>query len=93
MSLYDYEESKRIAAQDYSFKALIMAAVRQANTSNNAVLREAFPSIHHELVSRYNAPGGLLPGERTPSSLENDDSFDDTLTGASSAEDDSDLPF
>lgn len=64
MSHFDYEESIRIAAQDHSFKALIMAAMRKADTNNMAKLTRAFPDIRDELLDRYNAPGGLLPGER-----------------------------
>ena len=63
MSHYDYEMSKHISAEDYPFYALIMAAMRQADSGNLYSLREAFPSVLSELQVRYNAPGGLLPGE------------------------------
>lgn len=64
MSRFDYEQSKRIAAEGYSFYALIMAAIRQADTENAAKLRRAFPETAEELQTRYDAPGGFLPGER-----------------------------
>jgi hypothetical protein len=63
MSRYDYQVSKHIAAQDYPFYALIMAAARKADTLNEAKLIEAFPDAVRELQARYNAPGGILPGE------------------------------
>ena len=63
MSHYDYTISRAISAQDPSFYALVMAAMRQADTTNAALLREAFPQTWDELQARYNAPGGLLAGE------------------------------
>ena len=63
MSLYDYKASQQIAAEDYPFYALIMAAMRQADTGNAELLEEAFPAIWKELAARYNAPRGILPGE------------------------------
>lgn len=62
MSWYDYQASKDFGA-DPSFYALIMAAMRRADTVNARLLREAFPGVWHELQARYNAPGGYLPGE------------------------------
>ena len=63
MSHYDYQASKQLAAQDPPFAALIMAAYRKADTGNGALLEQAFPDICRELRARYDAPGGLLPGE------------------------------
>lgn len=63
MSQYDYQVSKTIAAQDHPFHALIMAAMRQADTNNADLLRAIFPETWHELKARYHAPGGVLPGE------------------------------
>jgi hypothetical protein len=63
MSLYDYKMSQQIAAQDFPFYALIMAAMRQADTNNAEALRIIFPAVWRELQKRYNAPGGFLPGE------------------------------
>jgi hypothetical protein len=64
MSHYDYEVSKHIAAQDWPFYALIMAAMRQADTENLMKLKAVFPMVHHELQTRYNTPGGFLQEER-----------------------------
>lgn len=61
MSLHEYQRSKAIA--DEPFYALIMAAIRAADTFNAERLREAFPDTHEEMLLRYNAPQGLLPGE------------------------------
>lgn len=63
MSLYDYQQSLYIEADNYPFYALIMAAIRQADTDNLEKLTEAFPDVVREFRARYYAPGGLLPGE------------------------------
>lgn len=63
MSYYDYRRSQEIAAQDYPFYALIMAAMRQADTDNTVKLKMAWPEVWDELDKRYHAPGGILPGE------------------------------
>jgi len=63
MMQYEYEESKRIAAQGFSFYGLLMAVIRQADTDNFQKLQLAFPGVCKELRDRYNAPGGYLPGE------------------------------
>lgn len=61
MNLYEYDTSKKIVAECYPFYALIMAAMRQADTDNLKRLRDAFPETWAELMRRYNAPGGALP--------------------------------
>ena len=61
MSLFDYQTSKHISGQDYPFYALIMAAMRQADTYNLERLKKAFPRVWEELEQRYHAPGGVLP--------------------------------
>ena len=63
MSYFDYTTSQQIVAKDYTFYALIMAAMRQADTNNLAELKEAFPSTYDELEKRYEAPGGFLADE------------------------------
>jgi len=62
MSLYDYQASRAIEGMA-PFHGLIMAAMRQADTSNLTLLQAAFPQLWDELDARYNAPGGLLPGD------------------------------
>lgn len=63
MTFYDYEASKRLAAGDYPFYALVMAAFRQADTHNTQILRLAWPKIWREFEARYNAPGGRLESD------------------------------
>lgn len=63
MSHHEYMCSVELARQDAPFAALVMAAMRQADTENAAKLRAAFPETWAELDARYNAPGGLLAGE------------------------------
>jgi hypothetical protein len=72
MSIYDYEKSILIESKGYPFYALIMAAMRQADTDNMVLLKTAFPGIYQELHDRYNAPGGILPKEKTPEQLVDD---------------------
>jgi hypothetical protein len=60
---FDYKKSQEIAAMDYPFYALIMAAMRQADDKNTQKLKAMWPDVWDELVARYKAPGGLLEGE------------------------------
>lgn len=53
MSLYDYEESKKIAAEDPSFASLIMAAAWKADTLKFGKLKSAFPGIIEEFEKIY----------------------------------------
>ena len=61
MSLYDYERSKKIAAEEPSFATLIMAAAWKADTLNYGRLRTAFPEIIEDLEKRYFRGGVLSP--------------------------------
>jgi hypothetical protein len=63
MSLYDYEASRQLVQMDPPFYALIMAAMRKADTGNYAALGKAFPEARAELEARYHAPGGRLAGD------------------------------
>ena len=63
MSHYDYQRSLQLAIQYEPFAALIMAAIRRADTDNLARLRAAFPAVYDELGARIDAPDGVLPGE------------------------------
>lgn len=65
MSFYDYQESIRIAGMDFDFYALIMAAMRKADTGNLDALKRAFPLVYDELIARYSAPGGCIGSELT----------------------------
>ena len=64
MSLYDYKMSQKIAAEDWPFYALIMAAMRQADSNNIEKLEAAWPDVHDELFARYHAPDGVLKEDR-----------------------------
>ncbi len=57
---YDYQISRQISATDPPFFALIMAAMRKADTHNAALLQSAFPFVYRELMDRQNAPDGML---------------------------------
>lgn len=59
MSVIDYKESLKMAANDYSFTAIIMAAMRKADTQNISKLRIMYPEIWEELLTLYNTPGIL----------------------------------
>lgn len=63
MSYHEYRVSEEIAQRDYPFYALIMAAMRKADTLNAAILRQSFPAVWAEVDVRYNAPGGLVEGD------------------------------
>lgn len=63
MSLQAYEASRKLAVDDHPFYALIMAAMRKADTLNADRLRRAFPEVWDELQARYDAPGGRLEGD------------------------------
>lgn len=45
MSRYDYELSYQLAADDPPFAALVMAAMRRADTTNAAVLKAAWGRV------------------------------------------------
>jgi len=64
MSLHEYQASRRIVADDPPFYSLVMAAMWKADSGNLWRLKQQFPDVWIELEKRYNAPGGLLEGER-----------------------------
>ncbi len=64
MSHHEYIVS--IKLQDTPFYALIMAAMRRADSDNVEKLKRMFPETWSELFDRYHAPGGVLPGECEP---------------------------
>jgi hypothetical protein len=63
MSLYDFNVSRQIWAEDPPFYALIMAAMRKADPDNLEKLKAVFPETWAELKERYWAPGGLTAAE------------------------------
>lgn len=64
MSLYDYTQVKPLLEADPPFYSLIMAAMERADTFNLERLRSLFPDAYDEYKARFNAPRGLLLGER-----------------------------
>lgn len=60
---FEYEASKHVAMQGLPWYALLMALMRDADEENLRRLRLGFEDVWQELQARYNAPGGLLPGE------------------------------
>ena len=63
MSFHEYIQSQTIELQNYPFYALIMAAMRQADTDNTLLLRACWPEVWSELENRYHSPGGELPND------------------------------
>jgi hypothetical protein len=64
MSKFDYDTAHDIAEKDPSFNALIMAAMRKADSDNLSYLMHDWPGVWQELQVRYNAPGGVLDTDR-----------------------------
>jgi len=63
MSRNDYEVAKQIESTNPPFMALIMAAIRKADSANASLLQRAWPETVAELNYRYWSAGGLMPGE------------------------------
>jgi hypothetical protein len=63
MSLHSYQVSLEICKEDPPFSALIMAAMRRADSDNIIKLQLAFPDIWSELDERYWTQGGLIASE------------------------------
>jgi hypothetical protein len=63
LSLFEYRQSLEIHRANVGFYALIMAAMRQADTINSARLKFVFPEVHAEMQARYDAPDGILPSD------------------------------
>ncbi|QEA10854.1 hypothetical protein [Mycobacterium phage Weirdo19] len=70
MSMFDYRVSRELAATDPPFYALIMAAMRKADTQNAARLRAVFPEVWAEFEARYHAVGGVLPTDDPDAALD-----------------------
>ena len=66
VSWHEYMEAKLLARTGAPFYSFLIAAMHQADSFNAAKLRDAWPELWDETQARYNAPGGLLPGEGEP---------------------------
>jgi len=71
VSLYDYRKSQEISAENYPFYALIMSAMRQADTDNVELLKMAFPEVWTELHERYHARGGAITEKEIKAMMDN----------------------
>jgi hypothetical protein len=63
MSLHSFKVSEALFRADPPFYALIMAAMRKADTANLLKLQALWPEVWEELAARYEAPGGRLDNE------------------------------
>jgi len=63
VSRYEYIASQELEREGRPFYALIMAAMRGADSDNLERLRREWPEVWAELRARYDAPGGVLEGE------------------------------
>lgn len=63
-SHFDYEQSKHIAAQNYTFYGLLFALLRQADSFNLEKIEREWPEEVAEFRARYNAPGGYIGKEK-----------------------------
>jgi len=63
MSYHEYLVSRDISDSNPPFYALIMAALRQADTTNATLICACWPEVAAEFEARYNAPAGLIGNE------------------------------
>lgn len=64
MGLYEYFYSLGIVVSEPPFYAIIMAAMRNADSDNIEKLKLMWPEIWEELGKRYRSPGGILPKDK-----------------------------
>ena len=57
--------SQELGKNDPPFYALIMAAIRKADTGNTERLKACWPEVWEEMCKRYHAPGGILPEDNS----------------------------
>jgi len=60
MGLIEYRQSLELSRDDPSIYALLMAAMRKADTNNTYKLKAMWPELYAEMQQRYNAPGGCI---------------------------------
>lgn len=67
MSIEDYNSGQALELlclrKEISFYGVIQCAMRKADSNNLESLKMAFPKTWEDLQARYNAPGGVLPGD------------------------------
>ena len=59
-----YGVGLKLAKSDPPFYALIAAAAMRADSRNTELIKAAWPEVWQETFDLYNAPGGMLEGER-----------------------------
>lgn len=60
---YTRKEALKISPE-YSVNAILMEAIRQADSFNTLFLQRQFPALYKEMKERYNAPGGILETDK-----------------------------
>jgi hypothetical protein len=60
MSLHEYRQTQNEVVRNTNFYALIMAAMRRADSYNEAKLRAAFPEVWEELQCSWRRASGRL---------------------------------
>lgn len=63
MSFFDYQASLKLETEDVPFYALIMAAMRRADSDNLDKLKKMYPETWAELTHRRHTPEGKYPSE------------------------------
>lgn len=66
MAYVDYKDGQRLELDvlkgKHTFNGLVQALMRMHSRPDE--IKAIFPEVHAELLARYNAPGGLLEGEK-----------------------------
>lgn len=64
MTVHDYQHARGIESAAPSLRSLLMAAMLRATDTDEAILRSHFRDVYDELRVRFDAPRGLLAGEK-----------------------------
>ncbi len=60
MSLYNYQKSIKIVAQNFPLDSIIMAAIHQASGYEEEKLRSVFSALYFEVMERDNNSRGVI---------------------------------
>lgn len=66
MSRADYRAAQRLAREQHTAQALIMAAMQVGDPQVQAILADTWPHLWDELARRAQAPAGVLPEDSLP---------------------------
>ena len=65
MSYKDYKDGQKLELEvlegTHTYNGVIQALIRMYH--DPSILKSIFPEVHADLLARYHAQGGLLPGE------------------------------